>query len=149
MSYVRNVFFIVLGLVTGTVAGLSIVCGLRAVLVDMPGPPTMSVRHERTSITRSRCDECAQPGDVIKISVRGPSRLVRGVAVYRDDGFIKGCVGCDDLSVIADSLGRYAIIGFQMDQDHECTLPCAGFDADAAALQRCGAFLATSEIVVR
>lgn len=162
MSYVRSAFFVVLGLVTGTVVGLSIV---RAVRDEKAGPPassmarsvrdeqanlpTLSVHHERTSTVRSRCDECPQPGDVIKASVRGPSSMVRGISVYRDEGFVKSCFGCDDLSMTADLLGHYLVVGFQMRRSGSCVLPCGNFDSDAVALQRCGAVLVTSEVIVR
>jgi len=141
-------FFVMVGALSGCLIGLLVAAGLRS-SDEKAGPPTMSVHHERTSTVLSRCDECPQPGDVIKASVRGPSSMVRGVSVYRDEGFVKGCLGCDDLSVTADSLGHYLIVGFQMDRAGSCVLPCGSFDADAVALQRCGAFLVTSEVVVR
>jgi hypothetical protein len=146
MHHVRSAFFIMLGAVLGTATGLSIA---RVIRDETPGPPTMSVRHERTSAIRSRCDECPQPGDLIKVSVRGSSRASRGVAVYRDGTHVKSCFNCDVLSFVADSLGRLTIVGFQMTDAGSCVLPCAGFDRDAAALQSCGAFLVTSEVVVR
>jgi hypothetical protein len=146
MSYVRSAFFVVLGLVTGAVVELSIV---RAVRDEKAGPPTLSVHHERTSTVRSRCDECPQPGDVIKASVRGPSSMVRGVSVYREEGFVRSCFGCDDLSMTADLLGRYLVVGFQMSRAASCVLPCGSYDGDVVALQRCGAVLVTSEVIIR
>ena len=113
------------------------------------GPPTMSVHRERSRPAHSRCDECPLLGDVIKVDVRGPSRMARGVVVYLDDRHVKGCFGCDDLSLTIDALGRYMIVGFQMDRAVSCLPSYEGYDSDVFALQRCNAFIVTSEIIVR
>lgn len=150
MSYIRSAVFVVLGLVTGTVVGLSIVRVVRLVPVEeKAGPPTLSVWHERTSTIHSMCDECAQPGDLIKAHMRGSSSAVRGISVYRDEQHVKGCFGCDDFSMTADLLGRYVVVGFQMDRTAGCAQPRGDYDGDVVALERCGACLVTSEVVVR
>jgi|SRR5882672_858993 len=113
------------------------------------GPPTLSVHHERTSTVRSRCDECPQPGDVIKARIQEPSSMVRGISVYRDEGCVKSCFGCDDLSTTADLLGHYLVVGFQMNHADSCVSPCGDRSSDVVALQRCGAVFVTSEVVVR
>lgn len=101
--------------------------------------PTLTVWHQRMSAASSRCDECLQPGDVLRMHLRGSPNMVHGIAVYRDERFFDFCFGCVDFSTVIDCVGRYSVVGFQMRLGTTCALPRTGMDADVAALALCGA----------
>jgi hypothetical protein len=111
--------------------------------------PTLTVWHQRISPVHSRCDECPQPGDVLRMRLRGSSDTVHGIAVYRDERFFDLCFGCVDFSTVIDCVGRYSVIGFQMHLGTVCALPRTGMDADVAALVQCGVALAKKAVDVR
>lgn len=113
------------------------------------GPPTLTVEHVRTSTVLSRCDECTQPGDLIKIRVQGPSSMLRGIAVYRNELHDKSCFGCNNFSTIVESIGHYVVVGYQLDRAVACLLPSQNFDIDVTTLHVCGALTTKFEFDVR
>lgn len=118
---------------------------------DAPRPVlSLDVQHERpTWKERSRCDECVQPGDLVKARIHGSSDKVGGVAVYRNDEHVSSCLGCTDLMVVVDLLGSYQIVGFQMRPKTSCTIPKLSLDHDVSTLQGCDADVVISRIDVR
>ena len=111
--------------------------------------PTLTVWHQRMSAVHSRCDECLQPGDVLRMHLRGSPDMVHGIAVYRDEHFFDFCFGCVDFSTVIDCVGRYSVVGFQMRLGTTCALPRTRMDADIAALALCGAAPVQNAIEVR
>jgi hypothetical protein len=134
---------------------VGIACLVASLLIEGPprvevlSPPSLSLRHERTSTEHSRCDECPQPGDVLKAHLEGSPLAVHGISVYRNELHAHSCIGCDDLSSVADGIGRYTVVGFQLDRHGSCELPCGGLDTDIVALMRCGAVVTTKTVDVR
>lgn len=116
-----------------------------------PGRTTLAVaRTPGEDARRSRCGECAQPGDAIVATTRGPG-FPGGIRVYRGGtpAPVVSCAGCSSLSFLIPSVGRYLVVGVGMPTGDPCPLDDVGADGDLARLAACGAEIATSEIEAR
>lgn len=131
MRHVLVVFCVVVFGVLFTLSAL----GSFRLKADAPRP-VLTVWHQRVSPpVPLRCDECPQPGDVLRMRLRGSPNTVHGIAVYRDERPFDFCFGCVDFSTVIDCVGRYSVIGFQMRQ--------------GSALAQCGIALAEKAVDVR
>jgi hypothetical protein len=147
MRYLVNALFCAVGLGVLMLA-VFLTSGSSGLETDAPRP-TLTVWHQRMSAVHSRCDECPQPGDMLRMRLRGAPDTVHGIAVYLDERSFDFCFGCADFSTVIDRLGRYSVIGFQMRLGTACALPRTGMDADIAALAQCGVALAKKVVEVR
>ncbi len=101
----------------------------------------------------SRCSDCPQPGDRIRVSLRGslrdPRGSARGIRVYRDgDGLASSCDACTSLDLVLSSVGRYEIVGVEAGRG--CPIVAsADIDRDLLAMVDCGARFVTSRLDVR
>jgi hypothetical protein len=109
-------------------------------------------RHLGDAARRSRCGECAQPGDefVAAAEVRDPSGGARGIRVYLDQVAVASCADCSSLSFRISSPGRYVVVAVRIASGRPCLIDGAtGLDGDLASIAQCGARVATSEVEAR
>lgn len=98
----------------------------------------------------SRCSECVQPGDHVRVSLRGlgVERNAYGLRVYRDSReLIVACDACTSCDFLIPLIGQYDIVGVQMSPD--CPLATgSGIDRYVAMMINCGARVIISQLAV-